>query len=233
MDVFMKSAFDFRQIELNGYVNINSLIDELDPSNPIRDRLHMCETLFGDRSATVLVLAQDGANEDRMRSTIGREGSAGYRHGPDVKTNINLLRCLEGFSLSADPSRCGFFYANAIWLLKKTEGMSGAINRPHAVYDACAPVFWETVRGLEKLKLILCLGEQPYNFLRRLNADLEPNWRIISTAEKVQEFKTPWGPVKVAVVPHPSPRSGGRDIGQLKVTIANVLRKSEVLPLSR
>ena len=229
----MKSAFDFSHIELSGYVNINSLIDELDPSNPIRDRLHMCETLFGDKSATVLILAQDGANEARMRSSIGREGAAGYKHGPNVKTNTNLLQCLESFSLSVDPDKCGLFYANAIWLLKKTERMSGAINRPHAVYDACAPVFWETVRGLEKLKLILCLGEQPYNFLRRLNANLEPNWRVISAAEKVQEFKTPWGAVKVAVVPHPSPLSGGRNIGQLKATIANVLKKSEVLPLSR
>jgi hypothetical protein len=229
----MKSALDFKHIEMDGYVNVNSLVDELDPLNPIRDRLHMCETLFGDKSATVLILAQDGANEDRMRSTMGREGSAGYRHGPDVKTNINLLRCLEGFSLSADPSRCGFFYANAIWLLKKTEGMSGAITDRHAVYDACTPVFWETVRGLEKLKLILCLGKQPYEFLRRLNVDLEPNWRIISEAEKVQEFNLSGRALKVAVVPHPSPLSGGRNIGQLKETIANVIRKSDALPLCR
>jgi hypothetical protein len=227
----MKSAFDFKHIELDGYVNVNSLVDELDPLNPIHDRLHMCETLFGDKSATVLLLAQDGANVNRMRSIIAREGAAGYRHGSDVKTNVNLHQCLESFSLSADPGRCGFFYANAIWLLKETEGMSGAITDRHAVYDACAPVFWETVRGLEKLKLILCLGKQPYEFLRRLNVNFEPNWRIVSAAEKVQEFKTPWGPVKVAVVPHPSPLSGGRNIGQLKVTIANVLRKADVLPL--
>lgn len=227
----MKSAFDFKHIELDGYVNVNSLVDELDPLNPIRDRLHMCETLFGDKSATVLILAQDGANEDRMRSTIGREGAAGYRHGPDVKTNINLLRCLEDFCLADDARRCGFFYANAIWLLKKSEGMSGAITDRYSVYDACAPVFWETVRGLEKLKLILCLGKQPYEFLRRLQVDLEPNWRMMSANEEVQEFMTPLRPVKVAVVPHPSPLSGGRNIGQLKDTIANVLKKSEALSL--
>ena len=61
---------------------------------------------------------------------------------------------------------CGLYYANAIWLLKESEGMSGAITNKEMAYKINQEVFAETLKNLKKLKLIVTLGEHSFNFIK-------------------------------------------------------------------
>lgn len=220
----MMCAYDFRDLRMDGYTNINDIL-------PIKGRLHACETLFGDKEAEIMLLGQDAASAKRMIYTIVKngEGAAGFRHGEGVRTNINISYCLKDYLATlqnSDPicaNNCNIFYANAIWLLKNTETMSGSLRNLIKVMNVCKPVFDETYDALNNLKLIIPLGKIPYFFLRNINANLSSDWQNEVKSRSIRTFFYRGKEVLVAPVRHPSPLSGGRNIEDLKESFDNAI----------
>lgn len=217
----MKSAYDFRKLHLKGYVNVNDIL-------PIRHQLHACETLYGDLTAQVVILGQDAANAERMRQTIRAEGIRGYRHGESVRTNTNLAYALQDFVRlgsdgTHDAKSCNIFYANAVWLLKDTPNMSGALSSLRDALNVSRPVFDATLDGLPNARIIITLGSVAYQFLQSLNKDLYRSWPEAKEESAVQ-FR--YRDRQFAVVPilHPSPLSGGKDLIGLRESVNKKLR---------
>ena len=209
------------------YGNINDIVT-------IDDRLHMCETLYGDLNAKVMVLGQDGAHFGNMQALVRAEGAPGYRHGENVQTNINLIECLSEYTRtrvdgSIDPKDCGVFYANAVWLLKNGDGMAARLPRLMSVLRECAPVMKATIEGLPKLELIIAMGNVAYRSLRLADNRLNGNWQNLVENRTVCDANLFCKPVKVAAVLHPSPLSGGRDVTQLKTNFKHILKTTGLL----
>jgi hypothetical protein len=178
-----KFGKDFKHLELKGYRNINELYEQ-------DSQLHACETLYGDWNAEVMVLAQDAANFNALKKLIDADSKNPFRHSSTNNTNKNLYNIL--FSLNrfdmgefCKPKNrnCGLYYANAIWLLKESQGMSGAITNKEIAYKINQEVFAETLNNLKKLKLILTLGEHSFNFVKHFfKKQIEQDWH--STVKK-------------------------------------------------
>ena len=224
----MKTAIDFASLQADGYKNINCLVQ-------IRDRLHISETLFGDLGAKVMILGQDGAPFNKIKKLVDLEGPDGYRHGPDVKTNLNLVECLRPYisrqtnNNSVIPAKsCGVFYANAVWLLKETEGMAGALPNLKGVLNVCQIVLEETVRGLPQLEVIIALGAAAYKSLTLQSPKLNSNWKDMVASRKVDEIELFGKKVKVATVNHPSPLSGGKNLTKLKEDFDEILIRARL-----
>ena len=172
-----KYGVDFEHLNLEGYRNINELYKQ-------DSQLHACETLFGDWNAEVMVLAQDAANFNTLKKLIDTDNKNPFRHSHTNNTNINLYNIL--FSLNRfdmgefckpNNRNCGLYYANAIWLLKESEGMSGAITNKEMAYKINQEVFAETLKNLKKLKLIVTLGEHSFNFIKHFfKKQIELDW---------------------------------------------------------
>ncbi len=161
-----KFGIEFKDIKLEGYRNINELYEQ-------HNQLHACETLFGDWDAEVMILAQDAANFNTFKKMAKESHGNPFRHSPKIKTNQNLyevINSLKIFDLGSyeipNNKNCGLYYANAIWLLKDSDGMSGSITNTKDAYEENKKVFDATVSNLPKLKLILTLGEHSFNFLK-------------------------------------------------------------------
>ena len=183
----MLSARDFASIQCDGYKNINELVPD------IHNQLHACETLFGDWDAQLLILAQDPANFAKIETLHRVEGREAYRHDHALRTNITLQSCLSAYLRNVDTRRkirrtnrnCGVFYANAIWLLKASDGMQGRLSNLDAVMKACDPVFSATLQALKNVKCIIAVGQKAYGFLSR-HTPLDPDWRNAALNSVVQ-----------------------------------------------
>jgi hypothetical protein len=187
-----KFGIDFEHLNLEGYRNINELYKQ-------RNQLHACETLFGDWNAEVMLLAQDPANFNKLKHLHKNCPSINpYHHDPKIRTNQNLYRLIDSldkFNLgtydSPNNDNCGLYYANAIWLLKESEGMSGAITNREKAYEVNQEVFSSTLENLTKLKLILTLGEHSFNFIKYFfENQIELDWHSTVTQRKVHKVRT-------------------------------------------
>lgn len=196
-------GIDFAHLKVDGYRNINELY-------PQYDQLHACETLFGDFDAEVMVLAQDAANYDRLRELKEREPAKNpFRHGEKVKTNINLFRLMSPYFDLGDysqpnSSKCGLYYANAVWLLKDTKNMSGSIALEKEVFQKCNEVFDATISNLKNLKLIITMGEKAFHFLKnRYPKDINANWSEVALKGGVDKFTHNGREYMMASIYHP------------------------------
>lgn len=223
----MKSAADFPHLECPGFRNINSLF-------VIKDQLHMCETLFGDTNAKIMILGQDGAPYEKIKALSEKEGRNSYRHGEDVKTNQNLIFCLSKYLAlnkidlkNIDPKSSGIYYANAIWLLKESKGMAGTISRPKTALKTCLPVLKATIEGLNNLQLIIALGRLAYESLCSVAPELNPDWTKLVQSRGVQNSNFYGKKLNVATVRHPSPLSGGKNLTLLRQSFEEII-KNEV-----
>jgi hypothetical protein len=166
-----KFGIDFESLKLDGYRNINELYRQ-------HNQLHACETLFGDWNAEVMLLAQDAANFNTLQELKTRDDKNPFRHSPENRTNKNLfgiLNSLDKFDLGAydapNNRSCGLYYANAIWLLKDSRDMSGAITNLKESYKINGQIFNATINNLKKLKLIITLGDHSFQFLKNFFKD--------------------------------------------------------------
>lgn len=211
----MRPAADFANISLPGYRNINELVS-------LDDQLHICETLFGDPNAEVMVLAQDAANFDTMRSWHARHGRKGICHNDRLPTNKNLINAFSPFlSTTGDgwtSRNCRIFYANAIWLLKDSEGMSSTLPSPETAAELSLPILKATIEGLPSLKLIVTLGEQAYRTVRALDPSLSPDWRSVRTEKRVQECYLYTRIIRVGTVYHMGSRGSQARVKQERAT---------------
>jgi hypothetical protein len=166
-----KFGIDFASLKAEGYRNINELYKQ-------NNQLHACETLFGDWDAEVMILAQDAANFNTLKQLKASSDENPFKHSPKNRTNKNLyeiIRSLEIFKTGEydmpNNKKCGLYYANAIWLLKDTDGMSGSLTNTKEAYKENKKVFDATISNLPRLKLILTLGEHAFNFIKFCSGD--------------------------------------------------------------
>lgn len=183
-------GIDFKHLKVEGYRNINEIY-------PQYNQLHACETLFGDWNARVMILAQDAANFETLDLLLKKHPKENpFRHGEKVKTNLNLhnlLRATKHFNLG-DYSRpnnknCGVYYANAVWLLKISHSMSGALVNKEKVFDASKEVIKATLFNLNNLNLIITLGREPFLFLKEVfKNEIMGEWPEVVLKRKLNKF---------------------------------------------
>lgn len=161
----------FDKISCTGYVNINEIYTQ-------RDRLFGTETLCGDYSGKLLVLAQDFACAENVRTSAVKGNP--FAHYPALQTNISLVKTLRcaGFNVSIDgrgAAECGVVYGSIVWLLKDTDNNSSRLpNRAKAI-AASGPVIRHTIASMRGLKTIVCLGAVAYEGLASLHG-LARSW---------------------------------------------------------
>ena len=167
-------GYDFRHMRLDGYRNINELYPQM-------DRLHCCETLFGDPQAEVLLLAQDAAHVSRFESAMAKDPEKNpFRHDPDLPTNARLFGYLGKYfdvgRSTEDPNNrgCNIYYANAIWLLKEGDGAQAPVKQAGKALEVSLPVLTATVRQLVRLRIVIALGSVSYRAVRLLDPRLPP-----------------------------------------------------------
>lgn len=185
-----KFGIDFEHINLKGYRNINELYKQ-------RNQLHACETLFGDWNAKVMILAQDAANFNSLKKLSEESKENPFRHSPENKTNQNLyqvIKSLDIFDLGKyeipNNTNCGLYYANAIWLLKNSDSMSGSITDTKEAYKINKVIFDATVSNLPNLRLILTLGEHSFNFIKFcFGNQISNDWHQSVEKRKVNQVK--------------------------------------------
>ena len=202
-----KFGIDFEDINLEGYRNINELYKQ-------HNQLHACETLFGDWDAEVLLLAQDAANYSSLKKLKQTDNQNPFRHNPKNNTNINLynlLSSLRQFDMgdfnTPNNRNCGLYYANAIWLLKDSENMSGAIINPKAAYEVNKCIFEATLNNLPNLKMILSIGKHSYNFLQYFfENQVSTEWRQSVEERKISKVNAGIKSYMVGSIYHTSNR---------------------------
>jgi hypothetical protein len=200
-------GIDFEDIKLKGYKNINQLHKQY-------AQLHACETLFGDWDAEVLLLAQDAANYGTLKELQETDNQNPFRHNPKNNTNINLysvLSSLKRFDMgefnNPNNRNCGLYYANAIWLLKDSENMSGAIVNAKDAYKVNKCIFEATINNLPKLKLILTIGKHSFNFIQYFfENQISNEWRHTVEERKVSKVETGSNSYLVGSIYHTSNR---------------------------
>lgn len=164
-----KSAVHFEHIELDGYVNINRFHESF-------DQLHCCETLFGDYNAEVMLLGQDPGEYETFKELKDMNDPNPYRHGPKRPTNIMLHKLMSPYFdvdnvLNSTKARnCGLYFANAIWLLR--EGAGAKQKHPPEAFEVCHEIFAATLNNLTKLKLIIVMGEDAHNYMKKVISNL-------------------------------------------------------------
>lgn len=166
----------------DNYVNPNDLQD-------MSNRLHVCETLFGDFDARVLIVLQDAADVDTLLTRARAAPNAPIlRHGEDILTNRRLVDWFSDyFNVSIDghgAAECGIYYANSVWLLKRSGGMSGSIKKSKEVTVACKPVLLATLRNLQSLEVVISFGAQAHKSMCGI-LNIDETW------SSAKENKTP------------------------------------------
>lgn len=143
------------------------------------NRLHVCETLFGDFNAKLLVLLQDAADEETILAQKKLFPDSPLRHGQNIGTNRKLVKWLgDYFTIDIEgknAKNCGIYYANAVWLIKRGCDISSPIHEQRAVLEACAPVLDATINNLKNLRLILAFGKSAYLALKQ-KFRIEKSW---------------------------------------------------------
>lgn len=173
----------------------------------MQKRLHVCETLFGDFNAEVMILLQDAADTDTLDVNKKKFPEEPLRHGKNVMTNLKLVKWLSPYFGSdkiniegTNANNCGVYYANAVWLIKKGSSMRAPIRSNRDVLEVCRPVLYATVQNLPNLKLVLSFGKKAYDSLR-LAYKLDLNWIEASKTLETQELSSG---IKVAALNHPA-----------------------------
>lgn len=167
------------------------------------NRLHVCETLFGDFNAKVMILLQDAADEETLVNQEKLTPGNPLRHGPNIGTNKKLVKWFKDyFEVDVEGSnaeRCGIYYANAIWLIKKGSDISSPIYVQDKVLKACEPVLSATISNLKELKLILAFGKSAFLALKS-KFNIEESWENALKKNSLINVGTNF---KIGAVNHP------------------------------
>ncbi len=185
------------------YLNPNELGD-------MSDRLHVCESLFGDLNAKVMILLQDAADKKTLLNNASQSNP--LIHGQKFLTNKRLVTWFGNFFkdknieiTGANSKNCGIYYANAVWLIKKVikkgEGVSSPIRKRKAVLLECQPVLDATIQNLKELKVILAFGDVAFEALA-LKFNIKDTWHEALANNKL----IPVGDFLIGTLYHPANR---------------------------
>lgn len=189
-------------------------------------QLHVCETLFGDFNAKLMILLQDAADEETLIAQKIITPNSPLRHSPKISTNKKLVKWFKEYfkvDINGGNSReCGIYYANAIWLIKKGSDISSPIYLQNKVLGVCAPVLDATINNLQELKLILTFGKSAFLALKS-KFNIQESWEdalannvLIDVGERF----------KVGVINHPRASVSSM---LTKVRINNLLIESKII----
>ena len=172
-------------LEAPGYVNPRRLVRS--------ERLHPTEAHMGDYGGRLLIVLQDFAPAARVRDALARGfGERAWRHGDgDARygragpaTNRALAAALLGDPAAMDgrfAQACGIVCANACWLLKGGDSMSGALvgfrpGRP--AFEAGAAVLRLTVAAMRDLAAV-ALCSRPAWAMEGVVAETAPDVEVL------------------------------------------------------
>lgn len=204
------------------YVNPNEL-------TPMQGQLHACESLFGDWSARVCLVMQDAADVESLRRFHERTGRPIFSHNPVATTNRRLVDRLDRHDqfdqLSLDgrnAKSCGLYYANAVWFLKRSGGMSGVLRQRRLAIEQSLPILRATFDQLDHLELIVAFGGVAYEALQQMFG-LERPWveaRQDAALIPVRSGQKRW---LVGVTSHP--RARGVPAARMQQRLADILEQ--------
>jgi hypothetical protein len=184
-----KSAVHFEHIKLEdyGYVNINKFHES-------PDQLHCCETLFGDYDAEVMLLGQDQGEYEtfkELKDMNDPNDPNPYRHDPKRPTNIMLHKLMSSYFdvdnvlNSTKAQQCGLYFANAIWLLR--ERARAKQKHPPEAFEVCHEIFAATLNNLPNLKLIIVMGEDAHDYMKKVISNLPDKlWDFVKRDTPIQ-----------------------------------------------
>lgn len=139
-----------KALRVPGYRNIYEY--ELGQQN-----LHGTETLFGDWSGELLLLAKDFAPSEYVENRIRAHDPMPYHHKPSLPTNKHLLELVAGYE-------GGILYASACFFLRGDGEWSGPLpNRRQALTES-RPIFDFTIEHMPHFRAVACLGKDAWEF---------------------------------------------------------------------
>lgn len=212
----------FERLSCPGYVNIHSIHKQT-------DRLFGTETLCGDYSGRLLILAQDFGTAQRIRDRKkANPNSNPFHHNPSAGTNLTLVSMLRhvgqlskagGFSRArkflgidiegTSPADCGAVYGSIVWLLKDTKSVSSSLSNRQHVLRASRAAIEGAIQSMPNLDRIVCLGSVSYTGLARMH-DLPNVWAPDLAARAHYRIKTDARLVEV----YPTSHLGGLGLAQ-------------------
>lgn len=161
---------EFARLGAPGYRNIWKIAEASpavfpDPNHP---NLWGTETLCGDWDGNVLVVLKDFASTGWLETR--RDGRPYYSHGPDVRTNRNLVCFLRDSGVEIDEyelnnTTCGVLYVSANFLLLEGVGMSNGISRE--ALEESWPVLDFTIKSMPNLTDIVLGGVEAFATFQR------------------------------------------------------------------
>ncbi len=183
------------------YVNPNALA-----AMPVT--LHVCESLFGDWRAGLCLLMQDAADVDSLNKLHTNTGRPLLSHSLSAPTNKRLIKWLSkhhefsSVNIEGDNAKsCGIYYANAVWFLKKTGGMSGPLKQRRLILKESQIILSTTISQLSKLELIIAFGRVAYEALQ-LQFQLNTPWKVAKGQRDLIRHKN----LLIGVTNHPMAR---------------------------
>lgn len=180
------------------YTNIYELL-------PDETRLYGTESLFGDWSARLLLLAQDFAPRDFVLDRIRNNDPRPYRHEPDLRTNKHLAKYAADIGVP-------MLYGSALaCLLRNSPGFRGTLRDLNSVMPFARDVLRFTMENMPNLRAIACLGQLAWRTTNEaLRTDAGP-WREHresrrAVAVQLDNRRT----VQLFALPHPTTFPGGK-----------------------
>jgi len=153
-----------REARVPDYVTAHALC-------PQETRLYGTESLYGDWSGQVLLLAKDFAPSQLLRQRIDAGDARPYRHEPSWRTNKRLRRFAHLHQ------KQGTLYGSALANLLRDDGeRSGELPHREEAMEYGTRVLRSVVERMPRLCWIMCLGQDAWECACR-EANVEGAWR--------------------------------------------------------
>ncbi len=122
-----------------------------------QQNLYGTETLFGEWSGALLLLAKDFAPSKYVEDRIRAQELVPYHHKPSLPTNGHLRELLKGYNGR-------ILYASACFFLRDDGKWSGPLPNKQEALDRSRPIFDFTIEHMSNLRAVACLGKEAWEF---------------------------------------------------------------------
>lgn len=175
------------------YTNIYELI-------PKETRLYGTESLYGDWSGELLLLAKDFAPRTIINERLQDGDLRPYRHSPKAPTNKNIIEYTS-------PFQCGILYGAAlVGLLRNDGNMSGALPDRKQVWPFACESLRFVVDQMPNLRAIACLGSDAWRCVTDAYGVTGADWR----EHREQQRPVHINKIQMFAHVHPSRYPGGK-----------------------
>jgi len=158
-----------RSFRLDGYRSIYEYL-------PDETRLYGTESLCGDWSGAVLILAKDFADASYVEGCLQKDASWRFSHDSGFKTNKTLGRYIAQIKLSEPPDSCGLLYGSALaGLLRDDTQRSGSLPNKAEALQYGAKVLDFVIHSMPNLQTIVCMGEEAWHCVSMV-VEIQDSW---------------------------------------------------------